>query len=127
MRTLETFDAVAPMPFPVAVDRQRFETSSRVAENETIQPSVFAASVQQTITTLNPEKVRPRATGSSFSRKERAAPSQVPAAKSHPGLPLMTCRLRSILNVHIAFFCAQRDIAKQMKLGGMSKFLLPAV
>lgn len=57
-----------------------------------LQPSVLAPSAQRTVTTLDPAKIRPHASGSSYSRATRTAPSQGPSGAKPPwpvidGLP----------------------------------------
>jgi hypothetical protein len=54
------------------------------AHKSILQPSRAAPSVQQTVTTLDPTKLRPRATGSSYSRASRMAPSREPGGEKPP-------------------------------------------
>ena len=92
----EVFDAslgtLGPNGYPNAVADDIVGLPQQLAPQTSLQPSVLAQSAQRTVTTLDPAKVRPHASGSSYSRATRTAPSQGPGGERPPwpsidGLP----------------------------------------
>jgi hypothetical protein len=92
----EAFDAslgtFVPDGHPNAVAGDITGLPQQSAQQTSLQPSVLAPSAQRTVTTLDPAKVRPHASGSSYSRATRTAPSQGPGGERPPwpfidGLP----------------------------------------
>jgi hypothetical protein len=75
----------ASNPHSRSAPEDEADRPQRSVQEAFIQPSTVSSSAQRTVTTLDPARIiRPRATGSSYSRASRTAPSREPGGEQPP-------------------------------------------